>query len=97
MPFSLPLPDSLRHQGWKVKIREKERVEEPHATVIRGKQVWRFGLRSLGFLDADPDPRHVPQEVVDAILGAMDASGGVGRGVPGEPRPIGARRGGVAP
>jgi hypothetical protein len=72
MPFSLPLPDSLRHQGWKVKIREKERVEEPHATVIRGKQVWRFGLRSLGFLDADPDPRHVPKEVVDAILGAMD-------------------------
>jgi len=72
MPFSLPLPDSFRHQGWKVKIREKERVEEPHATVIRGKQVWRYGLRSGAFLDAEPDPRLVPQQVVEAILGAMD-------------------------
>ena len=72
MPFSLPLPDPLRNQGWKVKIREKERVEEPHVTIIRGKQVWRFGLRSRAFLDAEPDPRHVAPEVVEAILGAMD-------------------------
>lgn len=72
MPFSLPLPDSFRHQGWKVKIREKERVEEPHATVIRGKHVWRFGLRSGAFLDAEPDPRHVLQKIVEAIRGAMD-------------------------
>jgi hypothetical protein len=72
MAFSLPLPDPLRQQGWKVKIREKERVEEPHATIIRGKQAWRFGLRSRAFLDAEPDSRHVPQEVVEAILSAVD-------------------------
>jgi hypothetical protein len=53
-------------------MREKERVEEPHATIVRGKQVWRFGLRSRAFLDVQPDPRHVPQELVEAILGAMD-------------------------
>jgi hypothetical protein len=72
MPYSLPLPESLRQQGWKVKIRDKERVEEPHVTVIRGKVWWRFGLRSRQFLDAHPDPRLVPNEVVDEILAATD-------------------------
>jgi hypothetical protein len=32
----------------------------------------RSRLRSRAFLDAEPDSRHVPQEVVEAILGAMD-------------------------
>jgi hypothetical protein len=73
MSYALLLDEPLRSQGWKVKIRDKERVEEPHATIIRGKQVWRFGLRSRGFLDSEPDPRLVPLEVVDVILGAMEA------------------------
>src|SRR3954447_14063766 len=34
MPFDLPLTRKLRVQGWKVKIREKERVEPPHVTVM---------------------------------------------------------------
>jgi hypothetical protein len=70
--YTLPLPDSLRRQGWKVKIRDRERVEEPHATIVRGKVVWRFGLRSREFLDAHPDPRDVPEDVVQEILRAID-------------------------
>ena len=34
MPFELPLPKKLKAEGWKVKIREKERVEPPHVTVM---------------------------------------------------------------
>ena len=30
MPFELPLPKKLKAESWKVKIREKERVEPPH-------------------------------------------------------------------
>lgn len=45
MPFELPLPKKLRAEGWKVKIREKERVEPPHVTVMHKAGEWRLGLR----------------------------------------------------
>jgi len=32
MPLQLNLPERLLHEGWKVKIRDRERVEPPHAT-----------------------------------------------------------------
>lgn len=51
MAFDLPLPRQLAKAGWKVKIRDKERLEEPHFTIIRGTDCWRFGLRSKTFLD----------------------------------------------
>lgn len=72
MAFSLGLPPPLPQQGWKVKIRDQERVEEPHVSVIRGKSVWRFGLRSERFLDAQPEPTEVPDEVVRAIRAEID-------------------------
>jgi hypothetical protein len=34
MPFDVPLPKKLRAQGWRAKIREKERVEPPHITIM---------------------------------------------------------------
>ena len=52
MPFNLILSRALAKAGWKVKIRDQERLEEPHVTVIRGTGAWRIGLRNRGFLDA---------------------------------------------
>jgi hypothetical protein len=51
MAFELPLPGPLAKAGWKVKIRDKERLEEPHVTIIKGTVSWRLGLRSQSFLD----------------------------------------------
>jgi hypothetical protein len=50
MPFELELPDNNRRAGWKVKIRDRERVEPPHVTVMRGPDEWRIGLRDGAFL-----------------------------------------------
>lgn len=67
MPFELKLPKSLRQQRWKVKIREKERVEPPHVTVIKGAKCWRWGLREGRFLDKEPPAKQVDPEVVALI------------------------------
>lgn len=69
MTFALPLPDPNLSRVWKVKIRQHERNEEPHVSVIfKGNGVYRFGLRTRAFLDREPDPRHVPGEIVDFIV-----------------------------
>lgn len=50
MPFELKLPKRLKAAGWKVKVREKERVEPPHVTVLCHTREWRIGLRDSTFL-----------------------------------------------
>ena len=50
MPYELPLPRGLKRAGWKVKIFDKEELEPPHATVLRGPERWRLGLRDSRFL-----------------------------------------------
>jgi hypothetical protein len=50
MPYELPLPKRLKNQGWKVKIREKERLEPPHVTLMCRLKEWRITLRSGEFL-----------------------------------------------
>jgi hypothetical protein len=50
MPFELRFAKNLKRQGWKVKIREKERLEPPHVTILRGTSEWRVGLRDGEFL-----------------------------------------------
>ena len=50
MPHELKLPKRLKARGWKVKLREKERLEPPHVTVMCGKKEWRIGLRDKEFL-----------------------------------------------
>lgn len=67
MSARLPLPEHLSNEGWKIKIRDRERVEPPHATVIRGTRQWRWDLRSRAFMDREPDPRQVPAELVDLL------------------------------
>lgn len=72
MPEQLRLPKQLSAEGWKVKIRDVERVEPPHATVIRGTRYWRWDLRSRGFMDRDPDPRDVPDALVRLLNSQRD-------------------------
>ncbi|HEY5436201.1 MAG TPA: hypothetical protein VIK13_13285 [Candidatus Limnocylindrales bacterium] len=67
MPLQLPLPERLSNEGWKVKIRDRERVEPPHATVIRGNRCWRWDLRSRQFMDAQPDTREIPSQLLTVL------------------------------
>jgi hypothetical protein len=67
MPFELPLPGRLKQARWKVKIREKESREPPHVTILRGTQAWRINLRTGQFMDSQPNPDDVPQDVLDQI------------------------------
>jgi hypothetical protein len=50
MPHALELPKRLKAQGWKVKIREKERLEPPHVTIMYRRKEWRLSLRDGEFL-----------------------------------------------
>jgi hypothetical protein len=67
MAYTLPLTTGLRNARWKVKIRDKETREPPHVTLIRGTQAWRINLRCGLFMDDIPDPKEVPQELIDLI------------------------------
>lgn len=67
MPYQLDLTPALQRQRWKVKIRECERLEPPHVTIIRRLQTWRIDLRNGSFMDREPAPRDVPGELVQHI------------------------------
>ena len=44
MPYNLNYPTV--EAGWKVKIREKERTEPPHISVMKKQETWRWGSRA---------------------------------------------------
>jgi len=68
MPFSLDVPVDLKKAGWKVKIFDKEGLEPPHVTIMRGPDVWRYGLREKRLLvPPGGTPRDVPQGIWSAI------------------------------
>jgi hypothetical protein len=81
MPFEVPLPRKLKAEGWKVKIREKERVEPPHVTISHKADEWRLGLRDKTLLvppggrikDIDPAVMHIIEEQWEALIEAWDA------------------------
>jgi hypothetical protein len=64
MPHSFEVPEPWKSRGWAIKIRDRERLEEPHVSVLFKTRVWRFGLRSIQFLDVEPDPGDVPRGLV---------------------------------
>ena len=80
MPFELPIPAAVKMSGWKVKIRDKERLEPPHATILFRMTAWRVGLRDGRFLIPPGGSwRDVPSEVRlavsdhwEALVGAWD-------------------------
>ncbi len=67
MPFTLKLSEPWAGRGWRVKIRDRERLEPPHVTILHRTGAWRFDLRSEKFLDKEPDPTDVPKAVVDEV------------------------------
>jgi hypothetical protein len=81
MPFQLKLSGRLKARGWKVKIRENERLEPPHITIFCGSREWRVGLRDAEFLippggrwdDIDFAVRQAIQESWDELKQAWDA------------------------
>jgi len=81
MPFDLPLPRKLKAEGWKVKIRENERVEPPHVTIVHKTEIWRLGLRDKRLLvppggrikDIDPAVRQLIEEHWEELIEAWDA------------------------
>jgi hypothetical protein len=80
MPYELPLPKKFKAQGWKVKIREKERVEPPHVTIMHKADAWRLGLRDKELLeppggrirDIEPGVMLVIEEYWERIIRAWD-------------------------
>ncbi len=68
--FSVPAPYDQR--GWKLKIRDKERVEPPHVSLLHKTRCWRFGLRERAFLDGDPPKRDVPGRLFDELVARRD-------------------------
>jgi hypothetical protein len=73
MPFDLDVPWALKKAGWKVKIFDKEALEPPHVTILRGPDKWRYGLRE-GRLLVPPggSPKDIPPGVWNAIEGNLD-------------------------
>ncbi len=67
MAISFPLPEPWDSQGWRLKIRDKERVEPPHVSLMRKTQTWRFNLRDGAFMDHHPDPAEVPKELMELL------------------------------
>ncbi len=72
MAYSLDLPEYWARQGWKVKIRDRERNEPPHVTILHKAKRWRWGLRSEGFLDVAPKPTEVPRALLALFEGKKD-------------------------
>ena len=64
MAFSLTLSRALARAGWKVKIRDRERLEPPHVTILFKTSVERrLDLRTGEFLEQDSSWQGVPPEV----------------------------------
>lgn len=72
MAYNLKLPEALTKARWKVKIRDKEKCEPPHVTIIRGTVAWRIALRDGNFMDDDPNPAIVPKELIELIKQAAN-------------------------
>lgn len=69
MPYELELEKRFQTL-WKIKIFDKERLEPPHATLIKKgvKGKWRWDLRKKKFMDKKPSPADVPRDIVEKLM-----------------------------
>ena len=67
MAETIPLGEPWASRGWRLKIRDREIREPPHATLFGPQGTWRWDLRRQRFMDRAPDPRLVPQELVELL------------------------------
>jgi hypothetical protein len=70
MPYDLPLPKAQKLAGWKVKLHDFERLEEPHATIYRKMRKWRLSLRSACFLDSGDKWNQIDAKVKECVESA---------------------------
>lgn len=70
MPHELNLASGLKKAYWKVKIRDAERLEEPHVTIFRKFRKWRLSLRTGAFLEEGQSWRQIDAGVRTAIEAA---------------------------
>ena len=63
--FNVPQPH--KSNGWKIKVRGREYVEDPHISIIFKTTTWRFNIRDLKFMDISPDPSDIPDDVLEHI------------------------------
>lgn len=68
MAYALKLPAPWKSRGWSAKIRDKERAEPPHVTVLFRTKAWRINLRTKEFMDGRPDPAEVPEALLAWVL-----------------------------
>lgn len=59
----LDVPAHLRQAGWKVKIYQNERLEDPHVTILCKTEKWRWNLRDRSFLEESHSWNHIPHEL----------------------------------
>lgn len=72
MSFSLKLARQWESQGWKVKVRDRERLEPPHVTILHRTRSWRWDLREQQFLDTHPDPAAVPVAIMADVRQSLE-------------------------
>ena len=72
MPYSLHLPPDLKSSGWKVKIRDRERLEPPHVTIMNRTKTWRLCLRTRCFLDVGQSWSDLPDAMEELIENSWD-------------------------
>lgn len=70
MAYSFPLSKQLSQEGWKAKIRDKERCETPHLTILFKTRAWRLSLRDGKFLDEGDKWSQIDKRVRAAITAA---------------------------
>ncbi len=47
-------------------------IGPPHVTIMHKTRSWRWSLRDGQFLDTDPDPKDVPQEILKVVRQHME-------------------------
>lgn len=72
MPYELTLIARLKKARWKVKIRDAERLEEPHVTILWKHKAWRLSLRTKEFLEQGQSWKEVDAGVQSAIQQAWE-------------------------
>jgi len=72
VPYELTLITRLRKAGWKVKIRDAERLEDPHVTILWKYKTWRLSLRTNQFLEKGQSWRQIDTGVQGAIEEAWE-------------------------
>ena len=68
MSEAIPLGEPWNSRGWRLKIRDREIREPPHATLFGPKGTWRWDLRRRRFMDKHAGPRLVPEDLAKLLV-----------------------------